>query len=264
MSRFGVLPSISVRICAAALLWGPVSPAAAQFSPEARVGSRIPQKAETARPQETREVVQQFAHCVVKRQPRLASQFILDRSTLAVDRPYQGLADGYCLGDVADPFYDTVGLRLSDASMRFILAEELLRPELATIDPASLPAAPALALPILREKDYQPETNRPYSQDELKKFDEARQHDQLAIVEYRFGECVVRSDPNGSRAFLQTAEGSDAEGAALQALMPSLGGCVEKGAQFKLDRTMLRGTLAFNYYGLAHAPRVAQASADHH
>jgi hypothetical protein len=233
----------------------PASAAAAQFSPEAHVGSRVPQKAEMGTNAQTRDVMRQFAECLVKRQPTVASRFILDRSTLRISRPYEGLLDGNCLVDATDPFYDTVGLRMAEDSMRFAIAEALLRREIGNIDPATLVSAEALSMPILQEKDYQPEKDRTYSRDELAEFDSARQRERLILVEYRFGECVVRANPQGSRAYLQTADGSDTEGAALQALMPTLGNCVEKGAQFKLDRRILRGSLAFNYYALAHAPR---------
>ena len=233
--------------------------AAAQIDPEPRVGSRIPQKPETASRQFTQDTVRRFAECVVKRQQKLASEFVLDRTTLQFEIRYYPLADSYCLGLQSDPHYDEIGLKIGGDMMRFALAEALLQTELARIDPASFASAAPLVQPAVNEKDYQPQTNRSYTAEELKKFDEDRRRDLLTLVEYRFGECVGRADPQGSRTFLQAVPDSNAEGAALQGLMPALGGCVEKGAQFKLDRTVLRGALALAYYNLAHAPKAPPA-----
>lgn len=239
---------------------GLCAPAFAQIAPEPRVGSRIPQEAETASRAFTRDTIRHFAECVVKRQPKLASEFVLDRTTLQVGNRYYPLADSYCLGLQSAPYYDEIALKMGGDTMRFALAEALLQPDLARIDPADLAKAAPLVLPAVQEKNYQPEMNRSYTPDELKKLDESRRRDLLTLVEYRFGECVGRADPQGSRTFLQAMAESDAEGVALQALMPALSSCVEKGAQFKLDRTVLRGALALAYYNLAHAPKAAAAA----
>ena len=242
---------------------GLCAPASAQIAPEPRVGSRIPQKAETASREFTRDTIRHFAECVVKRQPKLAGEFVLDRSTLQFGNRYYPLADSYCLGLQSDPYYDEIGLKMGGDTMRFALAEALLQPELARIDPANFATAAPLVLPALEEKNYQPKTNRSYTPEELKKLDEDRRRDLLTLVEYRFGECVGRADPQGSRTFLQAMPESDAEWGALQTLMPALSSCVEKGAQFKLDRTVLRGALALAYYNLAHAPKAATAAVAH-
>lgn len=242
---------------------GLCSSVSAQIAPEARVGSRIPQKAETASRELTRDTIRHFAECVVKRQPKLASEFVLDRSALPIGNRYYPLADGYCLGIQSAPYYDEIALKMGGDTMRFALAEALLQPEIARIDPANFASAAPLVLPALQEKNYQPETNRSYTPEELKRLDEDRRRDLLTLVEYRFGECVGRADPQGSRTFLQATAESDAEWVALQALVPALSSCVEKGAQFKLDRTVLRGALALAYYNLAHAPKAAAAAVAH-
>jgi len=247
----------------AAGVFGLFAPATAQIGPEPRVGSRIPQKAETASREFTRDTIRHFADCVVKRQPKLAREFVLDRSTLQFGNRYYPLADSYCLGLQSDPFYDEIALKMGGDTMKFALAEALLQSEFAKIDPANFTTVAPLVLPALEEKNYQPETNRSYTPEELKKLDENRRRDLLTLVEYRFGECVGRADPEGSRTFLQAMAESDAEGVALQALMPALSSCVEKGAQFKLDRTVLRGAVALAYYSLAHAPKAAVPAAAH-
>jgi len=260
MRRF---PVIWILAGFAAGVFGLFAPATAQIGPEPRVGSRIPQKAETASREFTRDTIRHFADCVVKRQPKLAREFVLDRSTLQFGNRYYPLADSYCLGLQSDPFYDEIALKMGGDTMKFALAEALLQSEFAKMDPANFTTVAPLVLPALEEKNYQPETNRSYTPEELKKLDENRRRDLLTLVEYRFGECVGRADPEGSRTFLQAMAESDAEGVALQALMPALSSCVEKGAQFKLDRTVLRGAVALAYYSLAHAPKAAVPAAAH-
>ena len=138
--------------------------------------------------------------------------------------------------------------------MRFALADALLQDEIATIDPAQLPKAMPLQIPFLSTADYEPKVGRQYSAEEMKALDEKRLRDQATLILYRFGDCAVRSDPQDARTLLLTPAGSAAEGTAFQSITPSLGVCLEKGAQIKLNRTMLRGALAFSYYSLAHAP----------
>lgn len=234
--------------------------AMAQMQPEARLGSRIPVKPETASEDQTHKVVRAYATCVVANQRALASQFVLDRTRLGLGDKFRPLADGNCLLEASGASFADVALRTWGDSMRFAFAEALLRDEIGTIDPAQLPAAPKLQVPLLNAADYEPRTERPYTADDLKTLDEKRQRDMTSIVMYRLGDCVVRSDPQNARALLQASAGSDAEGGAFQALMPALGACLEKGAQLKLDRAALRGAVAFGYYSLAHAaPQVASA-----
>ncbi len=230
------------------------SEATAQFEPETHLGTRIPTRPEKFKQDRTEQVLAEYASCVVKKQRTLASQFVLDRTTLQFEKKYRPLADGNCLAEATGTFFVEVGLTLSGDAMRFALAGALLRDEIADIDPARLPQAAQLQIPLLSNADYEPKMGRHYRTDELKALEESRQKDQTTLIMYRFGDCAVRSNPQASRALLQAAANSDAEAAAVQSIMPSLGGCLEKGAQIKLNRTVLRGALGFSYYSLAHAP----------
>ena len=226
----------------------------AQFKPESHVGSRVP-----ARPQEfgqdrSQKILAAYASCIIGRQRSLASQYVLDRSSLRFDRKYDALADGVCLEEATGNSFDDIGLKMSEDAMRFALAEALLRGEIGTIDPDRLPKTARLRIPVLIAADYEQKIDRQYSADELKALDEKRAKDQATLVMYRFGECAVRSAPRDARALLQAGPNSAAESAALQPLVPVLGNCLEKGAQVTLNRTKLRGAIALSYYALAHAP----------
>jgi hypothetical protein len=229
-------------------------PATGQLKPEPHLGSRIPVEPEKLKQDKTRQVLSDYASCVVKKQRPLASQFVLDRTTLRFEKKYRPLADGNCLLDATGAYFAEVGMGLGEDTMRFALAEALLRDEIATIDPGRLPQAVQLQLPLLATADYEPKIGKEYRADDLKALDEERQKDQTTLIMYRFGDCVVRTDPQRARAVVQAAANSDAEAVALQAITPAFGACLEKGAQLKLNRSILRGELAFSYYSLAHAP----------
>jgi hypothetical protein len=235
--------------------------ATAQLEPEAHLGTRIPTRPETFKQDRTEQVLAEYASCVVKKQRVLASQFVLDRTTLQFEKKYRALGDGNCLVEATGTYFAEVGLSLSGDTMRFALAEALLRDEIGGIDPARLSQAAELQIPLLSNADYEPKSGRQYRSDELKALDENRQRDQTTLIKYRFGDCAVRSNPQGARVLLQTAANSGAEAAAIQAIMPALGGCLEKGAQIKLNRSVLRGALAFSYYSLAHARAATQPAA---
>jgi hypothetical protein len=231
--------------------------ATAQLQPEAHLGSRIPVQPHTFKEDKTKQVLADFASCVVKKQRALASQFVLDRTTLDFGKKYKPLADGNCLIDVTGTYFAEVGLTMGGETMRFALAEALVRGELATIDPAKLANAARLQIPLLTAADYEPKVDRQYREADLKALEGRRNKDQLALIMYRFGECAVRAAPQNARALLQAPANSDAEGTAFQSMMPAFSACLEKGSQFKLNRSVLRGTIAFSYYSLAHAPAAA-------
>jgi hypothetical protein len=78
-----------------------------------------------------------------------------------------------------------------------------------------------------------------------------REHGQVS----RFGECVVRTSPAGVHRYLLAQPSTREEGQALLTLRLALGSCLTAGHTLKIDRRVLRGSLATNYYRLAKAPR---------
>jgi hypothetical protein len=261
----GVRNFIKSRLCRtivlAALPLGLGSaPGFGQFNPEAHVGSRIPNRPQQLSQDRTQQILSAYATCIVGRQRSLASEYVLDRSSLRFDRKYDALADGACLEEAIGSSFDDVGLKMGEDAMRFAVAEALLQNEIATIDPDRLPKTARLRMPVLIAADYEPQVGRQYSADQMKALDEKRAKDQSTLIMYRFGECAVRSDPRGAQALLKAAPNSDAEGAAVQQLVPVLGNCLEKGAQVTLNRAKFRGAVALSYYALAHAPLATASS----
>jgi hypothetical protein len=58
-----------------------------------------------------------------------------------------------------------------------------------------------------------------------------------------FGDCVVAADPARADALVRTVDGSKEEGAAVSALMPALGGCIQAGQSIALSPVPLRAWL---------------------
>ena len=73
------------------------------------------------------------------------------------------------------------------------------------------------------------------------------------------GICLSRAAPKESWALLTSEPASDAEGAAINAITPSLGGCVAAGKSIKMNRPALRAIIALGAYQLEHPSAVASA-----
>jgi hypothetical protein len=238
-----------LRIVSGAIALGLLagSASAQELKPEVRSGTRIPTRLEHYSPERAQQIVHAFAACLAKRRRPLASAYILDRTTLVTDK-YQKLLDPDCAGDAfTDADFDAdVQLKMGGDALRFALAEALLATEIDKIDPAQLPKAGQLPIPAVT-----PWSDRQGSANDREKGVAA---DKAMILWYKFGDCAVHANPLASKALLSTAIGSTAEADAVQAMVPTLDSCVEKGTQLALNRTSLRGALALAYYSLAHTP----------
>lgn len=74
----------------------------------------------------------------------------------------------------------------------------------------------------------------------------------------RFGDCVVRTDPSASLAYVAMHAASKGEDDALEALKPALGECVGSGDKVKLSRSVIEAALAEVIYRTLKAPVVAE------
>lgn len=71
--------------------------------------------------------------------------------------------------------------------------------------------------------------------------------------------CIAAIDPQGIRGLFKTLHDSKQEGAALAAMGPSFGKCLESGFQLKANALSLRTALAEALYHRAYDPAPAQA-----
>lgn len=83
----------------------------------------------------------------------------------------------------------------------------------------------------------------------MKGFDEA----QSFWVLGKYGECVVRTNPAAAKALLLTRVETSGEARAFDALRQALGECLPEGKTLAFGKLVLRGTIAVNYYRVAHA-----------
>jgi hypothetical protein len=205
-------------------------------------------------PKETRTLMYAYAKCVVDREPRRASESLLaniDNATFI--KKYDRLIIGQCL---VRETHAAARMIFKGDLYRFALADALVKRELA-----AQPVPDISAVPRLAHREPGPE---PGPFDAKGKKLSARDY-QEALRDYRqsvtfsflskYGECVVRTAPAESKALLVTVPDSVEETSRFDALQPTLGTCMPEGHTVRFGRVALRGSLAINYYRLAHTAR---------
>jgi hypothetical protein len=192
--------------------------------------------------QQVREVGQRYATCVIRRAPNEARRFLV----VPGKRPP---VIGDCLNEAARGMGNE--MRFPGAMYRYAMAEALIVRDYT----AGLPDGVAAATPPAREE---PETLDEAKLPKGKRGEEVRQRFVRAQgfhVLDTLTECVARTNPQGSLALLKTGLGNTGETAAFAALKPAIAGCLPPGQTVNFNRTVLRGSLAFNLYRLAYAVR---------
>jgi hypothetical protein len=210
---------------------------------------------------ETREIQAKFGECAVKKNPASARRMVLDvnLSDPAWTRTFERVADRHCLvGKI--PAHNWVRMTFPLDTMRYLLADALVRREFHSAVPPSI----ANAAPL-----EQPTFGQPRFQFHVSKYKVGRSDQQRASQEVRlglifvtqFGECVARAHPGKSHALLMTQPASVEEGTVFQQLTPEFAACLPSGQKLEFNKATLRGTIAMNFYRLAHAPRVTATPA---
>jgi len=240
---------------AAMLASAPIAPLSAQLKPEPVPGSRLTSSLEQLHDREARRAMSKFADCAVKLHRDAVVGFVLDASKLDIDQASRKVFDDECLVEQAELNSADVMLKMPIDVARYALADALVRSDLPALDPNSLRLAAALQYPAIDPANYAPKAGRDYTPKELENLRNWMNTSTARVAFYRYGECVVRSDPASSRVLLMSPPTSGNEAAAFKALMPSFGACLSAGEQFKTNHTMMRGTIAVAYYRLARAPQ---------
>ncbi len=237
-----------------------VSPARAQLDDRApRAGSRIPLKIPTydIEREEMRLVQARFGACVLKKHPAKARTFVLRYGYRYGEEPgarkiVKTLADGSCLLDSIGSDPGAAMMTLPGDMMAYLLAEALVRSELAALPPLSdLRRTPPLEHPVLEESDFAPP--RRARKRELEELAERRAVQVDRIYLSKFGECIVRANPSDSLDLLNSPVVSPAEDAAFAALGKTLKSCLLDEYTRSWNKTALRGAVAYSYYRLAKA-----------
>jgi hypothetical protein len=209
-------------------------------------------------------IVAGFARCVVERHHPEAAAYALsdyaDWRTAPRTTP-AALEDQSCVPATASQADASLLLKLPENSIKFALADALVRQEFPVFDAAVILTARPLKSSSLVDALYPPGACRQCGAKQLAEVQQARARMSAIVAPIVFGECAVRTDPSHAHALVMAPPGSSQEKAMLEALAAALGSCVAQGGQFAATRPMLRGIIAISYYRVAHAPRLAPGAA---
>ena len=205
---------------------------------------------------ETRDVQARYGECVVNRNYATARQFVLEPNPddKGWRRAISKVADSDCLVKAANA-PGGVEMKFPVDTMRYALADALVRREFSSAPVASIKQAAPLVQPKLDESDYQPKPGKKVKPSQLKNLKELREKRIGLIFLAGFGECLVRQNPDRAHFLLMAKPASREEVAAFKALNREFADCLPSGNTLSFGRATLRGTIAMNYYRLAHAPR---------
>jgi hypothetical protein len=196
----------------------------------------------------SRAVLAEFSKCIVRRKHDDAARVVLDPAANLGKERATGLFISDCMPARSR-------MRATATQIRFGLAEALTLAEAGKLSFDFAGVAP------LYHRPFNPPSLGDVRADPGRLSDlSLYPAEQAAFAAVSpFGECVVRAAPAQSLAVLRTRVETREESAALEALFPMLGKCLGKGQEMRLNRFVMRGTLALNLYRLARAPRVAVA-----
>lgn len=191
---------------------------------------------------EARLSQQAFARCVVKRNPQATRKFVLSQDAVEQQQAIKAIVIPDCVDSKG---HDYFGLKMPGSLAQQAMAEALLERDIRQ------PVSDFLAVPPLRRRNVDqiiaawkevPKANP--SKDEVTQ----RKYAEDIIYVEKLGECVVRSSPTNSYALTRAEIGSEDEVARINSSHTALESCVEQDASVTLNKSMLRGTVAFNYY----------------
>ncbi len=191
-----------------------------------------------------------YATCIVKRAHAEASNDLLaDADNNTISRDFERyIKKGVCV----PPNIEKIGFGTD--LYRYALADALVASEFASEGPSDFSdRAPLTHHPGPTSADLDAALAKEKS---AKKRDELRnlfvQAEGAAILS-RYGECVARRDPVDARLWTLTKPGSAEEDARIDTMRHAFGACLLEG-KVTFSKATLRGTVALNYYRLAHAP----------
>ena len=186
----------------------------------------------------TRMVEYRYGDCIVSRHRQDAATYVLglDRDPKNMRKILRRVTDGSCLVLAAKENRD-VAMKFPGHTLRYVIADALVRSE----------------KPILPEDLRNARTQIRYVIDVEKIAPPALNEVRMQIFLASFGECVVRANASASYALLSFSPETQGEVAAFADLASAFSDCMPVGNTVKLNKSVTRGTIAENYYRLAHA-----------
>ena len=213
---------------------------------------------------ETRRIMFEYGRCVVRRAHASAVYLILDHDgdiPSALKR-HPALNSPECLIEAA--WNGSIGsLRLPFDMYRYVMADALVSADFPSSAPDGIAEAAPLEHRSVGESAYRPEAGKRVSEQRRLELEEKRAQAITYSHFSRFGECVVRNDAANAHALLMANPNSAGETNALARLASVFSGCLVADRDFAVNRVILRGTIAVNFYRLANAPRSAAPGVTH-
>lgn len=198
---------------------------------------------------EIREVSKNYADCVVKRRYELARNAVVSNANNGeIAKDYRKLIIGDCL--VKANKGNGARMKFGGDHYRYALAEALIRHDFPE---PSLTTVEGLAKLTHLPTPTSPPDVTGYKKSKAEKVLAAYQSSKLITSLSQYGECVVRLAPVDSHALLMTDTDTAGEAAAFAKLQPTLGDCLAGDGTVKFGKSVLRGSIAINYYRLAYA-----------
>ena len=196
---------------------------------------------------EVRQTGLDFANCVIKDHGTLATEvLLLNISANQIVKDYRRLIDFDCLPNNADKI--SFGTDL----FRYFLADALVNAEFAADGPKDFTDRLALEhLAAPTESELKADLASAKSPKRRAQIEEQYRKSSGVGALSRYGECVVRHDPANSRGWILAKPGTAEEASRIGALRPSFSDCLTGTISF--SKASMRGTVALNYYRLAHA-----------
>lgn len=201
-----------------------------------RLGSRLEGSPEKVKEAEAAKRGHEYATCLVNKREPYARRLLaaatpeeFDRARRAMNAGELNCYTGFEGGEFAEGrmFYVPSDL------LRGLLAEQMLKREKNEV---------AALAPLPRQQIY-------------KRLWFAATARNVAVDE--MATCVAETAPAQTMAVFSTVPYSDAEGAAMRALSPSMGPCLSAGAKLHANRQSLRAALADALYQRLHQPAAA-------
>jgi len=205
--------------------------------------------------QEGRQAMAKLAECTVKhKRDQVAKELLTGQSSDKMRSAFISMLDKKkCSTDRKSA--GAILIMMLSETAHFSMAEALVASDFrAPIQ--NLSDAPEIETSTFDPSAYEPRPNRKYTDEQLRNLqinaDRARYISELSKI----GDCVVRTDTERSQRLLLSPIDSSQESSSFEALKMVIGKCLPSGQSFRLDKALLRGAVAFNFYRLAKAASV--------
>lgn len=202
-----------------------------------------------------RTLASRYADCVVARfTPQAMDVVVNNIPNNEILSRFRRLDSINCMSRVSDS--EGGGIRFGGDTFRYMLADGLVRLHYGNAGPSDFAAVPPLAFAPVPPLD-EAALSQMGEQQQAEQRDRHRMQMASRAVAI-LGDCAARAQPESVRRIALTEPASPEEGEALLALRPTLGACLPADSSVRLSREILRGTLLFGYYRLAHTAQPPQ------